>query len=60
MGMVFPVVLFEELIAGEEFVWLGYLGDDGIAVDISYCFPAGDLEAAKEIVHNSLNTLLVY
>ena len=52
-------VLFEG--AGDEkgFIWLAYLSDDGLAIDIFYSFSIDQLDAGRELAHYSFGTFLV-
>ena len=53
-------VLFEWAIDEEAVAWLTYASDDGVAVDISYTFPAGEFDDGRDLAHYSFGTFLVY
>ena len=45
---------------GEEtFIWLTYLSDDGVAVDIAYAFPVDQADLGMELALYSFGTLIV-
>ena len=55
-----PAVLFEWSIDGGAFVWLTYVSDDGVAIDIAYTFPTDQREVGRELAYYSFfDTLLV-
>ncbi len=54
-----PALLFEWLIEDVAFTSLSYLSDDGVAIDISYTFPADQFDEGKELAHYSFGTFLV-
>ena len=55
-----PAVLFEWSIDEEAVAWLTYVSDDGVAVDISYTFPADEFDDGRDLAHYSFGTFLVY
>ena len=55
-----PAVLFEWSIDEEAVAWLTYVSDDGVAVDISYTFPADEFDDGRDLAHSSFGTFLVY
>ena len=53
-------VLFEWSVDEETVAWLTYVSDDGVAVDISYTFPADEFDDGRDLAHYSFGTFLVY
>ena len=54
-----PAVLFEGLFVKEPTLFLVYLLDDGLAINITYSFPAGLADAERELAYYSFGTFLV-
>ena len=54
-----PVVLFEWSDDEEAGVWLAYVSDDGVIINIDYTFPADQFEEGRELAYYSFDTFLV-
>ena len=54
-----PVVLFEWSDDEEAGVWLAYVSDDGVAINIDYTFPADQFEAGRELAYYSFGAFFV-
>lgn len=52
-------VLFEGADDEEGFIWLAYLSDDGLAIDILYSFSIDQFDAGRELAYYSFGTFLV-
>ena len=54
-----PAVLFEWATDDVALIWLTYLSDGGVAIHITYSFPAGLADAGRELAYYSFGTFLV-
>ena len=58
-GLIWGIPV-EWSIDEEAVAWLTYVSDDGVAVDISYTFPADEFDDGRDLAHYSFGTFLVY